>query len=117
MQKLNDGRAEKISPVLIFEGGMTNMADEEKITEEQAKELLQTMKAPDPQHIYENAEKNEEIMNSKSHFWVSFMKSMIRIAGCLVVCLNADDAILGTFASLWGIAEIFGVFEEVVDER
>lgn len=56
-------------------------------------------------------------MNSKSHFWVSFMKSMIRIAGCLVVCLNADDAILGTFASLWGIAEIFGVFEEVVDER
>ena len=36
------------------------MADEEKITEEQAKELLQTMKAPDPQHIYENAEKNME---------------------------------------------------------
>ena len=36
------------------------MADEEKITEEQAKELLQTMTAPDPQHIYENAEKNKE---------------------------------------------------------
>ena len=36
------------------------MADEEKITEEQAKELLQTMKAPNPQHIYENAEKNKE---------------------------------------------------------
>lgn len=28
------------------------MADEEKITEEQAKELLQTMKAPNPQHIH-----------------------------------------------------------------
>ena len=36
------------------------MADEEKITEEQAKELLQTIKAPNPQHIYENAEKNKE---------------------------------------------------------
>lgn len=28
------------------------MADEEKITEEQAKELLQTMKAPNPQQMH-----------------------------------------------------------------
>ena len=53
-------------------------------------------------------------MNSKGHFLISAGKSAIRIIGCVVGVLNKSIAIIG--CSLIA-AEVFGVLEELVDNR
>mgnify|MGYP003112821193 CR=1 FL=1 len=45
----------------------------------------------------------------ENHFFVSMMKSVIRIMGCLTLIFNLT---LG--ASLLAIAEVLGIIEEVV---
>lgn len=53
-------------------------------------------------------------MNSKWHMYVSFVKSIIRIAGCVFSLIFNNWLIL---AIGLGIAEILGVLEEVGDKR
>lgn len=53
-------------------------------------------------------------MNSKGHLYISLIKSIIRILGCVLSLLFNNFTIL---AVVFGIAEILGIFEEVVDKR
>jgi hypothetical protein len=54
-------------------------------------------------------------MNSKSHFIISLIKSLIRIVGC--IWLSFLIPILIPFTAAFGIAELFGIAEEVFDRR
>lgn len=53
-------------------------------------------------------------MNSKGHFIISMIKSWLRLFGCVACVLGKNF----TFA-MWtfGIAECFGIIEELVDKR
>jgi len=53
-------------------------------------------------------------MNSKWHLYLSYLKSLIRISGCLLSLIFKEWSIL---AISFGIAEILGVLEEIKDER
>lgn len=53
-------------------------------------------------------------MNSKWHLYISFIKSFIRIAGCLIALYNNS----WTYIALGiAVAEIFGLAEELKDDR
>ena len=56
-------------------------------------------------------------MNSKEHFIISIIKSVLRIAGCLVVAVWGEGTVFRTFAHLFCMAEMAGILEEVFDER
>lgn len=53
-------------------------------------------------------------MNSKGHFWISFIKSMIRIVAC-TVAIGVSSIIPLALGLMF--AEVLGIFEEVVDKR
>lgn len=53
-------------------------------------------------------------MNSKGHLYVSIAKSTIRLCGCGLTLLVPNVLIL---AVTFGIAEILGILEEILDER
>ena len=56
-------------------------------------------------------------MNSKEHFYMSLIKSALRIVGCIVVMLWGEGTVFRTFAYLFCIAELAGICEEVMDDR
>ena len=51
-------------------------------------------------------------MNSKGHLYISISKSVIRIAGCIIGVYN-----IMAIPICFGIAELLGVAEELVDKR
>lgn len=53
-------------------------------------------------------------MNSKWHLYISFAKSLIRIAGCLLAIIYKQWDILA-YGLL--IAELLGILEELGDKR
>lgn len=53
-------------------------------------------------------------MNSKSHLFLSFAKSLIRIAGCAATLMSGDVKYV---LVLLVAAEILGIAEEVFDKR
>lgn len=53
-------------------------------------------------------------MNSKSHLVLSLIKSAFRVLGCAAVLVGFSITYLGIF---FGLAEILGVLEELVDKR
>lgn len=53
-------------------------------------------------------------MNSKFHLYVSIIKSVIRIAGCVFALFFSNVIILAGFFLL---AELLGIGEELGDER
>ena len=53
-------------------------------------------------------------MNSKWHLQISMLKSVFRIVGCVFAIATKDWMFL---AVSFGIAELFGIMEEVKDER
>jgi len=53
-------------------------------------------------------------MNSKWHLYLSYLKSLIRIAGCSLSLIYSEWSML---AISLGIAEVLGMLEEVKDER
>ena len=54
-------------------------------------------------------------MRDKGHFYISIMKSGLRILACGLIAENAIG--ITTFAILFIIAELLGVAEEVYDKR
>jgi hypothetical protein len=53
-------------------------------------------------------------MKDKGHFYISIIKSILRISGC-IICIITNNII--PIAISFGIAEIFGIAEEIVDKR
>jgi len=53
-------------------------------------------------------------MKSKGHAYVSFAKSAIRLLGCVICVITKSLVVL---AVAFGIAEVLGVVEELVDRR
>lgn len=53
-------------------------------------------------------------MNSKGHLYISLGKSILRIASSIITIVTKDVLWL---AGGFGLAEVLGVFEELVDER
>ena len=53
-------------------------------------------------------------MNSKGHLYISLGKSILRIVSAVVTIITKDVLWL---ASGFGLAEVLGVFEELVDKR
>jgi hypothetical protein len=53
-------------------------------------------------------------MNSKSHFWISSLKSLIRILVCILALKTNDIKVL---AIGFLLAEVLGVLEELFDNR
>lgn len=62
---------------------------------------------PQPQQITTN-------MGDKGHFLISVAKSALRILACLLTIFQKDVMYL---AVGFGIAEVLGILEEVVDKR
>lgn len=56
-----------------------------------------------------------------NHFKISIIKSILRIAGCIIAiiltCLNLLLPSLITLSSALGVAELLGILEEVYDKR
>ena len=52
-------------------------------------------------------------MGSKRHFWISMVKSVIRIAACSFIVVG--NLVVG--GVLFGVAELLGIAEEIFDER
>lgn len=63
-----------------------------------------------------------------NHMNISILKSVIRIAACVILCLTslglAECKLNGNpisdlfvFALLFGIAEVLGILEEIFDKR
>jgi hypothetical protein len=56
-------------------------------------------------------------MNSKWHFYVSLVKSLIRIAACIIpICIGLDKGIY-VFLVGFAVAELLGIAEEIFDKR
>lgn len=53
-------------------------------------------------------------MNSKGHLFISIIKSSLRISGCIMAFITYNLYIL---AVCFGIAELLGIAEELVDKR
>ncbi len=53
-------------------------------------------------------------MNSLGHFLISLVKSLLRIGACVWTGLTGNIVVL---AVGFGIAEILGILEEIVDKR
>lgn len=53
-------------------------------------------------------------MNSLGHFLVSLSKSILRIGACIWTVVSGNVVVLATG---FGIAELLGILEEVVDKR
>ena len=53
-------------------------------------------------------------MKDKGHFWISIIKSIIRIGFC-IWAISANSLVLLAFGIIG--AEIFGILEEVLDKR
>ncbi|MFA7142891.1 MAG: hypothetical protein WC175_02800 [Candidatus Dojkabacteria bacterium] len=51
-------------------------------------------------------------MGDKGHFWISVVKSVIRIAGFGIAIVNLNVGLV-----LLMVAELLGILEEVVDKR
>lgn len=51
-------------------------------------------------------------MGDKGHFWISLIKSIIRITGFGLAMIQLTDGLV-----LLIIAEILGILEELVDKR
>jgi len=49
---------------------------------------------------------------SKKHFYLSMVKSAIRLGGCMVLALSGN-LVLATFAVMFAIAEFIGIAEEL----
>ena len=62
---------------------------------------------PIPEHIIVPAGKDP----GKGHFYVSLIKSSLRLVGCLVAAYTGSVVLLALFL---GAAEILGVAEELV---
>jgi len=54
-------------------------------------------------------------MKSKGHFFVSLIKSLLRMGGCVYITIILP--ILIPFAFLFMGAEFLGIVEELVDKR
>lgn len=57
-------------------------------------------------------------MKDKGHFYISLIKSLLRIFGCsgLITYFGINN-IVGIFASAFLVAELLGIAEEVADKR
>jgi hypothetical protein len=53
-------------------------------------------------------------MKDKGHFYISLIKSAIRILGC-IICITQGSVVILAVGLL--LAEILGIVEEVVDKR
>ena len=53
-------------------------------------------------------------MNSKGHLYISLGKSILRIASAIVTIITNDVLWL---ALGFGVAEVLGIIEELVDKR
>lgn len=53
-------------------------------------------------------------MNSKGHLIISLAKSTIRIFSIVIAALSQSWIPMGVG---FGVAEVFGIFEELVDKR
>jgi len=53
-------------------------------------------------------------MNDKAHFYISLLKSILRIAGCVMAIACSK---IMPFVWMFLLAEILGIFEEVFDKR
>lgn len=62
---------------------------------------------PIPERVYVPAAKDP----GKGHFYVSLIKSSLRLVGCLVAAYTGSVVLLALFL---GAAEILGVAEELV---
>ena len=49
---------------------------------------------------------------SKKHFYLSMVKSAIRLGGCMVLALSGN-LVLATFAVMFATAEFIGIAEEL----
>lgn len=54
----------------------------------------------------------EPVDVSKKHFYLSMVKSAIRLGGCMVLALSGD-LVIATFAVMFAIAEFIGIAEEL----
>lgn len=54
----------------------------------------------------------EPVDVSKKHFYLSMVKSAIRLGGCMVLALSGD-VVIATFAVMFAIAEFIGIAEEL----
>lgn len=54
----------------------------------------------------------EPVDVSKKHFYLSMIKSAIRLGGCMVLALSGD-VVIATFAVMFAIAEFIGIAEEL----
>ena len=53
-------------------------------------------------------------VGDKGHFTLSAIKSVIRVIECLLLGMTQDVV---WFAAFYGVAELFGLLEEVFDKR
>jgi hypothetical protein len=53
-------------------------------------------------------------VNSRGHFWVSTAKSVIRLFGVALTLVTKSVVVL---AVAFGVAELLGIVEELVDKR
>lgn len=51
-------------------------------------------------------------MKDKGHFYISLVKSLVRIVGCILFFAN-----IALLPIMFGIAEVLGIFEELADKR
>lgn len=57
-------------------------------------------------------------MNSKSHLYISLIKSIIRIIACFILLwCGKDNDPIRLFAFLFSTAELLGIAEELLDKR
>lgn len=50
----------------------------------------------------------------RGHFWVSYIKSLIRLVSCVIAFCNLNVRVL---AVGFLVAELLGILEEFVDDR
>jgi len=55
-------------------------------------------------------------VNDKWHFCLSITKSLMRIAACFLVLFSGNE-LIKSFAVVFMVAELFGILEEIFDER
>jgi hypothetical protein len=56
-------------------------------------------------------------MKDKGHFYASIAKSLLRFGVCVVIFIMAKDYQLKFLSGGLGVAELFGILEEICDKR
>lgn len=56
-------------------------------------------------------------MKDKGHFYISYIKSIIRIGAGAILCFHSSSSEVIAFGILFMFAELFGMAEEIFDKR